>query len=476
MRHGHRDSTRWWRWVGVWTIVGLGIRLATVFGRPHTPAKGDAYFYHNTALLLVSGHGFIDPVRYLSNHPHQVIQTASFPPLFVGVAAIPAIFGLKTFFVERIWCCFIGAAAITVGAMAGREIGGRRVGLIAAFLIAVYPNIWMSDELAMSEALAPLLIAAVLLFAYRFWKQPSVRSAVWLGLSIGVAILGRDELALLVVLLLVPLVLLARTLTWRQRFGVGGAALGMIVLVTGPWIGYNLSRFKDPVYISSGLGVTMSSADCNTTFSGRYEGYWSAACAIHTSEALHIVNYRDESLQGAAFEHSAETYLRHHENRLLPVSLAKIGRGFAFFHPMDQLKLDSFLETRPLHWAELALGMYYVMFALSIGGTVLLRRRRVPSFPLWVVGLNVVFAMVITFGDPRYRTTFEVSLILLSAVQLEWIWRKLSRTTVELPPSARPPAEPTAPLPPAPGPAQETTPESAQETTPESAPAPAGIG
>ncbi|MGP0029926.1 MAG: glycosyltransferase family 39 protein [Acidimicrobiales bacterium] len=447
MRHGLSVSKRWWLWVGVWTAAGLGIRLATVFGRPHSTAKGDAYFYHYAALLLVSGHGAIDPYRYFSHHPHQVIQSASFPPLFVWVVAIPAVFGLKSFFAERIWCCIIGAAAIVVGAMAGREIGGRRVGLIAAFLLAVYPNIWMSDELAMSEALAPLLIAAVLLFAYRFWKQPTVRSALWVGVALGLTMLGRDELSLLVVFLLVPLVLLVRTLSWRRRFCLLGAALGMIVLVIGPWVGYNLSRFKDPVFISTGLGVTMSSADCNTTFSGRFEGYWSAPCAIHTAKVLHVSNLTDESVQDAAFEHNAEEYLLHHEDRLIPVTLAKLGRGFAFFHPMYQLELDAFLETRPYHWAEVGLGMYYAMCVLSIGGTVLLRRRKVPSFPLWAVGLNVAIAMAITFGDPRYRTTFEVCLVLLSSVSLEWIWRKLGRAQTDPADAPALPAPPPAPVP-----------------------------
>ena len=109
----------------------------------------------------------------------------------------------------------------------------------------------------------------------------------------------------------------------------------------------------------------------------------------------------------------------------MPVTLAKVGRSFAFFHPLEQIQLDSFVETRPYHWALVGLGMYYVLFALSLGGTVVLRRRRIPSFPLWAIGLNVAFSSALTFGQTRYRTTFEVSLVLLAAVQLEWFWSKL---------------------------------------------------
>jgi hypothetical protein len=74
----------------------------------------------------------------------------------------------------------------------------------------------------------------------------------------------------------------------------------------------------------------------------------------------------------------------------------------------------------------LGLGMYYAMLALSVGGTIILRRRGIPVFPLWAVGLTVAVSILLTFGQTRYRSTFEVSLVLLSAVALGWIWDRLS--------------------------------------------------
>ncbi len=309
----------------------------------------------------------------------------------------------------------------------GREIGGRRVGLIAAFLLAIYPNVWMTDELALSETIAPALVAGVLFFTYRFWKSPSVPRAVWLGASLGVAMLGRDELALLVVFIFVPIVLLARALTWRRRFVALGTGLLVAGLVVGPWVGYNLSRFDKPVFISSGLGVTLASADCPATFSGEYEGYWSMPCALHYASQPSVNIHADESVEGSQLQHLALDYVRAHKNRLVPVSLAKVGRAFGFFHPMQQIHLDSYVETRPYRWAVTGLVAYYVLLALSVGGTVLLRRRRIPSFPLWAVGLDVVCSVILTFGQTRYRTTFEVSLVLLASVQLEWFWSRLRR-------------------------------------------------
>lgn len=414
-----RANRRYWAWLTVITLMGFGIRLGTVLGRPNRQPGGDAYYFHHAANLLATGHGFIDPWLY-AKHPPQVVQIADWPPLFVFVLAAAAVVGLKSFFAQRVWCCVIGAAAVTVCGITGREIAGRRAGLIAAFLVAVYPNIWMSDELALSETLTPLLVAFVLLCAYRFWKRPGMRRMLALGVAAGLAMLGRDELALLVPLILIPLALAARV-PWRARLALGAVGTLAALAVVAPWVGYNMSRFQRPTFISSGLGITLVSANCDVTWSGSFEGYWSLQCGLHAPIDVHA----DRSVQAAQAQAYALRYIRAHESRLWRVELARLGRAFGAFHPLSQIELDYYVETRPYHWALVGLGMYYALFALSLGGTVVLRRRRVPVFPLWALGLDVVATVLISFGNTRYRTPFEVTLALLAAVQLDAIWGRL---------------------------------------------------
>ncbi len=418
-----RHSTRaWWPWLGLWTAIGLGIRLASLFG-PHrsdrTPG-GDAYYYHYAANLLVAGKGFINPFVYYSGGAHHQVQTAAWPPLFVFVLAIPSLVGLKTFFAHRVWCCIIGAAGVVVGGYAGRQMAGRRVGLIAAFAVAVYPNLWMSDELGLSEALSPVLVALVLWAAYRFWRRPGGWSVVVLAGSVGVAALGRDELSLLAAFIVVPLVLMATSLRWWRRIGLlAMAGLTMLVIV-GPWVGYNMSRFDDPVFISSGFGVTLASSNCPELYQGPYEGYWSLECAVLAKDTF--TPGADESVQGAEAQAYALRIIGRHRNRIIPVEMAREGRAFGLFHPLEQVRLDSTVETRPYRWALVGLGSYYLLVVLSVGGLILLRRRRIPILPLVAVGLDVAVSVALTFGQTRYRTTFEVALILAAAVQVEWVW------------------------------------------------------
>jgi 4-amino-4-deoxy-L-arabinose transferase-like glycosyltransferase len=415
---GGQTRRRWWSALGVITLLAFGIRLGTVLGRPNRRPGGDGYYFHNAANLLVAGHGFIDPWHY-GLHPHQIRQIADWPPLFVFVLAATSVVGLKTFFAHRVWCCIIGAAAVAVCGLTGREIAGRRAGLIAAFLVAVYPNIWMSDELALSETLSPLLVALVLLCAYRFWKQPGMGRMILLGAVVGVAMLGRDELALLVPLILIPLAILSR-LRWRARLALAGVGTLTALTVVAPWVGYNMSRFERPTFISSGLGITLASANCDQTWSGYFEGYWSLHCSLRTPLDKHA----DKSVQSAQAQSYALHYVRTHEDRLLRVELARLGRAFGAFHPVSQVWLDYYVETRPYHWALVGLGMYYALVPLALGGTVVLLRRRVPTFPLWAIGVDVAATVLISFGQTRYRTTFEVSLALLAAVSLDALWSR----------------------------------------------------
>ena len=386
-----------------------------MLGRPHRVPTGDAFFYSGAANLLVQGKGFINPFSYYWFH--QSVQSAAYPPGFTLMLTAASLVGFTSFFAQRIWCAVLGALAVAVCGLTGREIGGERVGLITAFLVAVYPNIWMSDEMALSETVVPLVVALVLLAAYRFWRFPSLKCGIWFGLALGLAVLTRDELSLLGLVVLVPAVVRARQLPWRRRLVILAAASLSALLVVAPWIGFNMSRFHDPVFISTGLGPTLASTDCPQTWSGALIGYWSLKCEGEAPDDPNL----DESQRSAEAKAFAMRFVRSHESRVPTVALARVGRGFAFFHPIQEIDLDG-AEGRPVHWALLGLWMYYGLLALGMAGVVVLRRERVPLLPLAGVALTVVVAMVLAFGNTRYRMPFEVGLVVLAAAAINHLW------------------------------------------------------
>jgi 4-amino-4-deoxy-L-arabinose transferase-like glycosyltransferase len=283
-------------------------------------------------------------------------------------------------------------------------------------------------------------VALVLWMAYRFWRRPGLWNVAALGAAIGLAALCRDELSLLLVLILLPLVLIVRSANWRRRallLVVGGALAGVVVF---PWVGYNLSRFDRVVTISDGLGPTLLSANCDVTYSGPGEGYWSFDCLKNHQPSPSV----DESVNNDRDQSIAMQYIRSHAGDLPRVTLARIGRGLGLYQPMQQVRFDSVIETRPYHWWLTGLFVYYALFVLSIGGSIILRRRKILIFPLWAIALDVLFVFVVSFGQPRYRVTLEVALTILASVQIEWLWARLTagrgthRTASEDPPAPTP--------------------------------------
>lgn len=421
-----RRLSSWTVGLGLITLVGLAIRLGfVIIARRHAVAAGDSFYYHYGANLLAQGKGFINPFPYWIHNRHQVVQAADFPPLYTMVLALASVVGFKSFFAHAVWSAIIGTATVVVVGLLTRQVAGQRAGLIAAGIAAVYPNLWMNDGLVHAESLSVLMVAIVLYLAYRLWSAPSIARALWLGVALGLAVLTRDELALLVLLLVLPLILLLKSQDLRRRLKMLGVAVLATVVVLAPWCSYNLVRFQRPELVSTGLGVTLATANCDETYHGFNTGYWWLKCADN------IPRHGDESVQDATDRQVALHYVRTHLGRVPYVVFARLGRAFGFYRPVQQINLDVFFENRPKTAAFIGLGMYYALAVASLFGVVVLRRRRVPVLPFVAVFVDVVIAVIVAFGQTRYRATLEVVLVALAAVALDAILPRRDRATIK---------------------------------------------
>ncbi|HEX4864886.1 MAG TPA: hypothetical protein VFV02_12490, partial [Acidimicrobiales bacterium] len=174
----------------------------------------------------------------------------------------------------------------------------------------------------------------------------------------------------------------------------------------------NLSRFSHPVLISDRFGVTVAASNCDGVWHGPLRGYWSMGCALTAAEGVR----GDESAVDPVALRQGLHYVSGHLTGLPAIEVVRLGRTFGFYHPVSQIDLDSFVEGRPRLWALVGLGMFYAFAALSVAGAVFLRRRRLPIFPMLAVAVDVVVAVLVTYGQTRFRATLEPVLVLLSAV------------------------------------------------------------
>jgi 4-amino-4-deoxy-L-arabinose transferase-like glycosyltransferase len=393
-------------------LVGLAIRVAYVLVfRQHEPLEGDSIHYHLGAILLADGKGFVAPLAATNG---LFFESADHPPLYLLWLTLPSLARLDGAVAHMLWTGVLGSATVVVLGFVGREVAGARVGLIAAGLAAVYPGIWSWDGMLLSESMAIFTVGIVLLLAYRYWRRPSAARIAWLGAACGLAALSRAELVLLVPFVVLPLVWITRTVDLGRRVRwlvVGGAAT---VVVVAPWVGYNLTRFEHPVYLSTGFEITLRIGSCDKAYYGPLTGYWSFTCGDpnppgETDQSVRAIGYRKDALD----------YISDNKARTPVVVLARWGRVTGLFRPSQQVHLEDTVENRESWVAWGSLLTFYPIAALAIAGGVLLRRRRIPVFPLAALPVILLISLAVSFGTTRYRAIAEGALVVLAAVAID---------------------------------------------------------
>ncbi len=411
------ESARWFWWaLGAVVLGGLTIRLVYVFvSRQYYDFGGDAYFYHAGANVLADGKGFTSPF-----FPHRVVQAAEHPPLYVMFLAIPSALGLQTVLAHLVWSSIIGAGTIVLLGLVGRDIVGPRVGVIAAFLAAVYPNVWVPDTSLMAETLSMAATALTIWLAYRYWRSPTTWRLVAVGIAGGIGALSRSELILLVPGMVIPLALLAPGPDRRRRWlGLVAAGVAGVAVVT-PWVAFNFSRFDKPVFLTSSYGSLLSAADCDRVWRSNQKSYFSQQCTIDIRDREMPPGDLDQSQQDEVYRRAALRYIRHHEDLIPGVVVARLGAIVGLYHPSLQINIDSVIEGRELWLARAGMYSFYAMALLSVAGAIALRRKRTaPVFPLLVPPVIVLVTVVLTYASTRFRSSAEVAFCVLAAVAID---------------------------------------------------------
>lgn len=383
------------RFVAAIALVGAAWRLIMLISKWNVPLHyGDAWYYSIQASNNAHGKWFKEASGPFQNW--GVLPGAEHPPL-TSIVVTPASLLSHPQFWQRATMTIIGIVAIPLIATMGRRIGGRLVGVIAAAIAAVYPNVWLSDSLVMSETLLTLFVVLIILMAVRYRERFDVRSAALLGLLIGIAGHARSEL-----LVYAPLFALIgfrshSLLLWIKRGGI--VALVAVVSVV-PWIVYNSSRFDATVLMSTNEGNTWLGANCPLTYSGPGLGGWNLDCLADGEPPPG----EDTAARSVRRRHEAVSYARAHITRLPVVIGARLLRGADLFGLSENVRADVG-EERP-RWAIWAgIASWWMLAPLAALG--LWKTRRGVRYVLFVPVIGVLAVTVVFYGSHRLRAPIE---------------------------------------------------------------------
>jgi len=400
-------------WLAAIVAVGVAIRVPyTLLVAPWPPLFfNDEAYYSSLGNLIALGTGFVRPGELLGEGIS--VPTAERAPLYPLALAGLAELGATGADSQRLLGSITGAITVAAVGLLGRRLAGERVGLIAAALAALYPTLIAADGALMTESLYGMLAALALLAAYRVVDAPGAGRALVLGAIVGLAALSRGEGLFLLPLLLVPLL--------RRPGGAPAAAVVCLgfALVLAPWLTRNWITFDRPVLIATEAGETLAGANCDPVYYGSDVGKWEVDCiGVEAGPAPADFN------EAAAFDEAGREGVRYaldHLDRVPVVVAARLARTWGLYSPFQVPEGRSATLTR------IGAVAYFLLIPMALYGFVLLRRRRVPVWILTAPLITVTLTTVVAYGSVRFRHSAELPLVVLAAVALDELGRRVAK-------------------------------------------------
>ena len=414
--------------LGLVAGVGFVFRVAYVIlvKRDHTFQTkdifpGDQFYYSLAADALAEGKGFITPWHML-DATVPAGQAADHPPLTALVAAVASWLSPRQgehIFEQRFVMCLVGAGVVAMIGLVAHQLAGRAVGLTAALIAAFYPALWINDGLVMSESLLVFLVAGAVWTALRYRQDPHFWQAAQLGAWIGLAALARSESLLLLVVLVAPLMLVCHS-RWKARASATLLCGMAAVLIVAPWVVYNLTRFDEPVLMSTNDGITLIGANSPQTYTGGAIGFWSLEYANTLVADIAELQTGDPSVTARIWRGEALSYIEGNLDDLPRVVAARLGRLWSVFRPLQMSELNTG-EGREVWASNLAFVGLWMAAPLAVLGWWHLGRGQRCRWPLTILVLHASLVGAMFYGIPRFRVPAEIAVVVFAAVGLHYL-------------------------------------------------------
>jgi 4-amino-4-deoxy-L-arabinose transferase-like glycosyltransferase len=431
-RWGDQRERRWRRGLLLILLAAAAARLAMILVTPHFTFWGDPVDYQRLAASIAGGHGFA-PTTIATPGTPSAFRPPAYPFTLGGLYALVGVHPQAA----RALGALLGVLAVALLAYLGRALWGRRVGLLAGAIGAVFlPLIALNATLVSESLLVPVELGLALSLVRLARRPVQIRWALIAGGLCALAALTR---AVADTWLLVAVAAILSS----QRGGAGrirliAALVVAFALVLAPWTIRNLSAFHALVPVTTEGGFTLAGQyNPQAAAANDFQAVWRVPLLVPSIATRLAPLYRrrggiDEAQLDSALRGIGLRYVEHDPGYVAVASalntlrLLDLGPSHTYATAIAdrELALPQALQTPANLSAQL-------LALLALVGVVAaaLRRGRVALGPWWLWGLPVL-TLVLTVpmvGNPLKRAPLDPFLILLAAVGVSAVASRLCR-------------------------------------------------
>jgi 4-amino-4-deoxy-L-arabinose transferase-like glycosyltransferase len=437
------DQQRLWerRWIvpAVIVVLALVIRMAAIAADDGYKPANDAFEYDYYARSIAAGDGFPRSGYLLYGGP-TAIRGPGYPYLLGVVYAVTD----DSVTAGRLAGAALGALVVLLLYLLVRRIWGRRIGLCAAGMAAIFPPFVLLSQELWSESLFLVLELAAILCVISFRRSGSaLRWAAAAGAVCGLAVLTRN------VGLVVLIAVVVGVWTGRPRLSAAALAAPALVvacaaLVIAPWTLRNATEFGRfvPITTSSGLSAAGTYNQASLHAAGTH-GAWRIPQIVPEYEHLFVTPGLDEAEVDAELRSGVRKFIWEHpgyDAQVFGWNLLRLFEieGGSVVGAQNQVATDRGIGSATpaaervgllIAAALAALGLIAIFRPRPSGGEGSRLASGIPHGPLylWLIPVLTVITAAPIAGVPRYRLPADPFLLILAAIGATWLWDHFAR-------------------------------------------------
>jgi 4-amino-4-deoxy-L-arabinose transferase-like glycosyltransferase len=341
----------------------------------------------------------------------------------VGLTSIPENVSMTA----AVFNLVLGVGTVVLTFEVGRRLFDNRTGLVAAALVALWPNLVFHTAVILTETLFIFLVMAAVLVLVAL--PASTERIGWRRLAVFGVILALSALVRPISLVLLPVllvVLLMGGAGWRLTIGYVGIATLAVVIVLTPWTIRNVHETDSFVVISTNLGDNL----CMSRHAGATGAFQSGSACIVRARGLKRPEY-EVKVNNTNIRRAVRFVTSH------PLSEAKLVflRGY---HTLEN-DHDGLLASEsyganpfvPSVWRRVleivANAYFFVTLVLGVLAVpAFLGRHRPWRLFFLLAAAALAVQPLIFFGDPRFHVPVLPFVAVLAAVILTRTWSRFA--------------------------------------------------